>query len=183
MDIEGSNFKCSDANCSDLYVRFGEPGQSIYQKGIYISDSHIRVKVPKYTKPDVLRVEVTVNNKDWSNDAKTYGYFDPFILRAEPALISVDGTTKIRIKGFGFVNSTNSKAIFSSSSSNSTLLCQGNLCIRDATFIDKNTLETTSFPQAMVNYKENQQNVLWDAINLDASIYGSGVNDFTDNGV
>lgn len=103
------------------------------------------MKVPKYTKPDVLRIEITVNNKDWSNDGKTYGYYDPFVLRAEPALISVDGTTKIRIKGFGFVNSTTSKSLITTPSSN-TLVCQGKPCIRDATFIDKNTLETTTFP-------------------------------------
>jgi hypothetical protein len=26
MDIEGTNFKCPDQACSDLFVRFGEPG-------------------------------------------------------------------------------------------------------------------------------------------------------------
>lgn len=26
MDIEGTNFKCPDASCNDLNVRFGEPG-------------------------------------------------------------------------------------------------------------------------------------------------------------
>jgi hypothetical protein len=128
-------------------------------------------------------VEVTVNNKDWSNDGKTYGYFDPFVLRAEPSLISVDGTTKVRIKGFGFVNSTTSKSLISSSYSN-TLTCQGHNCIKDAVYIDKNTLETTTFPQALVNYKETDLNVLWDPMNIDASIYGgSNVNDFTDNSV
>ncbi len=70
--------------------------------------------MPKYTKPEVLTVELTVNGKDWTNDMLTYGYFDPYVIRAEPALISVDGTTKIRIIGFGFVNSKTSKSIVSS---------------------------------------------------------------------
>jgi hypothetical protein len=34
-----------------------------------------------------------------------------------------------------------------------------------------------------VNYKETDQSILWDPMNIDASIYGSGVNDFTDNSV
>ena len=46
-----------------------------------------------------------MNGKDYTNDGKTYGYFDPYVLNAEPRLISVEGTTKVRIKGFGFVNS------------------------------------------------------------------------------
>lgn len=111
-----------------------------------MNDNHIRVKVPKYTKPDVLRVEITVNGKDWTNDGKSYGYFDPYILRAEPALISVEGTTKVRLKGFGFVNSTDSKSLISSSSSTLTLACQGKPCVKEARYIDKNTIETSTFP-------------------------------------
>ena len=70
-----------------------------------MNDTNVRVKIPKYTKPDVLRVELTVNGQDYTNDQKNYGYFDPYVLNAEPRLISVEGTTKVRIKGFGFVNS------------------------------------------------------------------------------
>lgn len=29
MDIQGRNFNCPDANCSELRVRFGEPDQGI----------------------------------------------------------------------------------------------------------------------------------------------------------
>jgi hypothetical protein len=101
--------------------------------------------IPKYTKPDVLRVEVTMNGMDYTSDYKTYGYFDPYVLNAEPRLISVDGTTKVRIKGFGFVNSNETKSLFSSSNNN-TLLCTGANCIKDATYIDKYTLETATYP-------------------------------------
>jgi hypothetical protein len=62
-----------------------------------------------------LKVEFTVNGKDWTNDGRTFGFFDPYILRAEPALVSIDGTTKIRLKGFGFVNTTTSKSLIRSS--------------------------------------------------------------------
>jgi hypothetical protein len=110
MDIEGTNFNCPDPSCSDLYVRFGEKDQAIYMKGTYTNQTFIRCKIPKYTRPDVLRVELTLNNKDYTNDAKTYGYYDPYVLNAEPKLISVEGTTMVRIKGFGFVNSGETKA-------------------------------------------------------------------------
>lgn len=80
------------------------------------------------------------------------------------------------------MNSNVSKSLVSSSST-LTLICQGQPCIKDATFIDQNTLETATFPQTLANYKETEQNVLWDPMNIDASIYGVGVSDFTDNGV
>ena len=144
MEIEGTNFKCPDTNCSQLYVRFGDPGAGIYEKGTWINETHIQCKVPKYTKPDVLRVELTLNGKDYTNNLKTYGYFDPYVLNAEPRLISVEGTTKVRIKGFGFVNSNETKSLISSPTTN-TLQCSSENCIKDATFIDKNTLETATY--------------------------------------
>lgn len=57
----------------------------------------------------MLRVEITFNEIDFTNDGHTYGYYDPYVLNAEPRLISTDGTTKVRIKGFGFVNSNSTK--------------------------------------------------------------------------
>jgi hypothetical protein len=144
MEIEGTNFKCPDTNCSQLYVRFGDAGQGIFQKATWLNESYVKCLIPKYTKPDVLRVEVTMNGKDYTNDGKTYGYFDPYVLNAEPRLISIEGTTKVRIKGFGFVNSNETKSLFSSPS-NYTLLCNGQNCIKESTYIDKYTLETATF--------------------------------------
>ena len=179
MDIEGTNFNCPDPSCSDLYVRFGEKDQAIYMKGTYTNQTFIRCKIPKYTRPDVLRVELTLNNKDYTNDAKTYGYYDPYVLNAEPKLISVEGTTMVRIKGFGFVNSGETKAQYSGIN-NLTLQCNGQPCIKPAEFIDKNTLYTSTFPQNFMNYSGTQNNILWDPMNIDASVYGD---DFTDSTV
>ena len=179
MKIEGTGFKCPDTNCSDLYVRFGEKESSIYSKGRWINETFIECLIPKYSKPDVLRVELTLNSLDYTNDGKNYGYFDPYVVNALPRLISVEGTTKVRIKGFGFVNSNQTKSLFSSPTTN-TLLCGGSPCIKDAIFIDKNTLETTTYPQSTVYLKETGENILWEAMNIDASVYE---NDFTDSNV
>jgi hypothetical protein len=81
-------------------------------KAELISDTKVKVKIPKYTKPDVLRVELTLNGIDFTADKKTYGYFDPYVLNAEPRLIATDGSTMLKIKGFGFVNSGKSQSLF-----------------------------------------------------------------------
>jgi hypothetical protein len=49
-------------------VRFGDPDNGIYVKGEKVSDDKIRCVVPKYTKPDVLPVEVTLNGQDYTHD-------------------------------------------------------------------------------------------------------------------
>ena len=62
-------------------------------KAELVSDTNMRCKVPEYTKPDVLKVEVTVNGESYTSDNRTYGFFDPFVLDAQPRLIATDGST------------------------------------------------------------------------------------------
>jgi hypothetical protein len=44
-----------------LWIKFGENKNAIYVKGERLSDEKIRVAIPKYSKPDVLKVEATFN--------------------------------------------------------------------------------------------------------------------------
>lgn len=59
--ISGENFNCPDTDCTDLYVRFGDPKNGIYVKGTKNPNGTVSCRVPKYTKPDVLPVEITFN--------------------------------------------------------------------------------------------------------------------------
>ena len=144
IDVSGSGFACLDEACSDLQCRFGNsPSQYIFVKGVLANSELIRCKVPEYTKPDVLGVEVTINGESYTSDNKTYGFFDPFVLDAVPRLISTDGSTQIEIKGLGFVNSGQSKA--SLNNRTHSLLCGDGPCTKPAVFKDKNTLITSTF--------------------------------------
>lgn len=68
IEITGKHFNCPDSECKDLWVRFGDPDNGIFVKGTKSGDDKITVKVPKYTKPDVLPVEVTFNGQDYTHD-------------------------------------------------------------------------------------------------------------------
>jgi hypothetical protein len=48
--------------------------------GTLVNSNTIKCKIPKYTKPDVLRVELTLNGDDYTNDNRTYGYYDPYVI-------------------------------------------------------------------------------------------------------
>lgn len=124
--------------------------------------------MPKYTKPDVLPVELTLNGQDYTYDNLTYGYYDPYIIDVEPRLIHVDGTTKVTIRGFGFVDSGELKALYDNTTSEIT--CEGS-CTKSATFVDKNHIKTTTFPQATTTYKKSGSSVMWDPVFIEAAVY------------
>ena len=105
--IRGQNFECPQGDCSNVVVRFGDREHGTIQPGRVLSSSEIEVYIPKYTKPDILPVEVSMNGKDFTNDKVSYGFYDAFVIDVEPRLISKRGGTKLTIKGFGFVNSGN----------------------------------------------------------------------------
>jgi len=92
-----------------------------------------------------------LNGEDFTNDKKTYGYFDPYVLDVSPRLISVDGSTKIKIKGLGFVNSGTTQAKFDGEKGH--LVTGGSSdVVTEAKFIDKGTLESTTLPQSSLSY-------------------------------
>jgi hypothetical protein len=83
------------------------------------------VDVPEYTKPDVLPIAISLNGVDFTQSNLTYGYFDPFIIRTGPKLISSENTNKLSLHGFGFINPDDSadlKVKYSSSAGDLTCL-------------------------------------------------------------
>jgi len=65
-----------------LHVRFGSEQNGTIVKGHLLSSTQIKIETPAYTQPDVLSLEISFNGKDFTNSNLTYGYFDPFIIRA-----------------------------------------------------------------------------------------------------
>lgn len=59
--ITGTNFQCLDGDCANLVVRFGDEKNGTIVPGELISDTQIRVLIPKYPKPDVLPISVSFN--------------------------------------------------------------------------------------------------------------------------
>lgn len=153
--ITGKNFECPDGSATcEVFVRFGELEFGTVVPGTLLSSTQIEVYIPKYTKPDILPVEVSMNGRDYTNDKVTYGFYDAFVLDVAPRLISKRGGTKLHIMGFGFVDSGSSQIVSKfGSKAFGELYCSGvSPCVAPAKFVDKNTITTESLPQSVVNY-------------------------------
>jgi len=61
----------------------------------------------------------------------------------------------VDINGIGFVNTGEAKAKFSNRSDE--IECAGEDCVKTATFINKNTLRTHTFPRDDVKYSDDAQ--------------------------
>lgn len=90
----------------------------------------VRCLTPAYPAPETLTVDVSFNGLDYSNEKVTYGYIDPFVLQVEPRLISASGSTKVALKGYGFVRMEDSKMQAEFANENETLTCQGQPCTK-----------------------------------------------------
>lgn len=176
VTVTGTNFQCPDPTCKFVKCRFGEPPHmAVYVEGTMTSDGKIQCYAPVYVQPDILRLEVSLNDVDYSHDNKTFGYFDPFVIDAKPRLINVDGSTKVKILGIGFVDSGETKSKFANPENP---LSSTDGIIKIATFIDKHTLETATIAQDKLLYSSNGQSVMWDKFYVEASVYND---EFTDN--
>ena len=120
---------------------------------------------------------MTLNGYDYSNDNITFGFYDPYVIDASPRLISTSGTTRVTVKGIGFVNSGETKVVFENSAF--PLKCPGD-CRKNADYIDKNHITADTLPQQEVTFVSDGKSVMWDGFFIEASVYN---NDFTDNRV
>ena len=77
----------------------------------------------------MLLVEATFNGQDYTHDNQTYGFFDPFVFEVSPRLISTNGTTRVRLIGFGFVSAGNDLNTAFSNAQRGALSCGGGQCI------------------------------------------------------
>jgi hypothetical protein len=173
IQIKGVNFNCPDATCSKLKVRFqNKMGDNFFSTNVQKTDSKtIVATVPKYTVPDVLSVEVTMNGVDYTNNGLTYGFYDPYLIDVSPRLISTDGSTIVTVKGIGFVKSDEVKVQFQNYSS--PIRCGNSDCVMPATFVSSNVVTAPTFAKDKLTYSNSKKQVEWDPFELSVAVYSN----------
>lgn len=81
-----------------------------------------------------------MDGEDYTSDGREFGFFDPYILRVDPKLVTTKGNTTIRIKGYGFVNVSSDQIRVRYGSHDRPLVCGENKeeCVKHARYINKN---------------------------------------------
>ena len=178
--VHGANFDCvNHDDCEHVKCRFGQDPDFVVVKGARRSSELIECEMPNYPQPDILPLEVSLNGQDFSNDGHEFGFFDPFVFSVSPKLISKSGNTRVRVKGFGFVDTSDDDQLRSRFESAGHELSCYNDCSQDAKYVSKNEIETAT-PHYSGLAADGRPLAMSEPLDLEVSVYGD---QFTDNNV
>ncbi len=178
--VKGKNFKCPNDTCDRVVCRFGIGQEAIYSKGTLVSSTEIHCLAPKYTRPDVLPLEISLSGEHYTSDGKEYGFYSPYVWKVSPKMVSRRGNTTVTIYGYGFVNTTGSFLKARYGYLHKKLVCKGGPCAVMATYMDKNHIKATTFPYSDVTYEESGLPVGSQEFPVEVSVYGDH---YTENNV
>ena len=94
ISVFGKNFKCLNKGCNELKCRFqfvSNDKDSFYVKAQLINSKLLRCKIPMLNRPEVVKIRVTINDRDYTSDQVSFTYFDPFVVSFVPKIISPKG--------------------------------------------------------------------------------------------
>jgi hypothetical protein len=173
------NYYCVEENCNERIVCKYKSNNNLFkEKGKYLGPNRLSCLVPQVNIPESFNIEVSFNEgEDFTNNGFTYTFYDPYVIKVEPQMISSKGNTKIKIYGYGFANSgDNLKVKFGSKEK--PIKCNYKSCIVMAEFVSENLIMAETFPREEV-YSEIAQDIFgYDRFPVEVSVYND---DYTNN--
>ncbi len=182
IELHVDKYYCHEKDsCDNHLCSFRSKINILYEKGYYRGPETVDCTIPRVSKPETYVVELSINGgDDWTNNGLTYSFYDPYIIKVTPQMISSKGGTKVSLEGFGFANSgENLKVKFGTE--DRPLDCdQRGDCVRRGMYKKDTLVEVISFPRDVVNYQSSGRNVKFDKFAVELSVYN---NDYTKNNI
>ena len=117
-------------------------------EGKFVENNKIECDAPNVNIPEEFNIEASINGgEDYTNNNYNYTYYDPFVLKVEPQMLSDKGNTEMKITGYGFANTGKSMKILFGDSEEETLKCGQKQCLSEAEYVDSTILNTVSKPR------------------------------------
>ena len=188
IDVKLDSLNCSGKDdCSKgIKCRFkstNEDSNKLFiMEGKFIEANKIKCNAPNVNIPEEFNIEISINGgEDYTNNGFTYTYYDPFVLKVEPQMLSEKGNTEVTITGYGFANTGSNMKVMFGDSDKESLKCGGGKCLSKAEYIDSTTIETISKPRKDITDKVTGQPIdFYKKFPVEVAIYND---DFTNNKV
>ena len=152
-------------------------------EGQFVEKNKIKCNAPNVNIPEEFNVEASINGgDDYTNNNYNYTYYDPFVLRVEPQMLSEKGNTEMKITGYGFANTGSSMKVMFGDSDEETVHCGGKKCLsKEVEYVDSTVLNAFSKPRDDVIDKSTGKPIEhYKKIPVEVAIYND---DFTNNKV
>lgn len=180
IEIELDNFICTNNdNCSSMSCKFKSKTNFYIQKATYDKANHISCDVPKVNIPETYTVEASFNNDDYTNNNFNYTFYDPYVIKVTPQMVSTKGNTTIEIQGYGFADSGDFLKV-QYGNKETKLQCGGKSCAVKAEFVSDELIKAVTFPMEKMYDLESGESIGFRKFPVEACVYN---NDFTDNGI
>lgn len=131
--IKGQNFNPTNRtafhNYNDTFCAFGNLSVSVAQ---VISSTEMICTSPSSFELREVPVEITLNNREWTQDGILFYYYHPpFVYAIFPKIGQISGGTVVTVTGSNFVNT-------------GVVLCRFGSIPTNGEYINENTLKCTS---------------------------------------
>jgi len=173
------NYYCRADDCNERIVcKYKSKNNVFFERGVYLGPNRISCLVPQVNIPESFNIEVSFNEgEDYTNNGFKYTFYDPYVIRIEPQMISSKGKTKIKIHGYGFAESgENLKVKFGSVGR--SIKCDEKPCIVSGEYVTENLILAETFPRKEVYLDKTEQVFGYERFPVEVSVYND---DFTNN--
>jgi hypothetical protein len=184
IKIHLDNYYCTK-NCDSILCKYISKNLKYVERGSYISPNLINCELPYVNSPGNYEVEVSFNNVEhYTNNKHTYTFYKPYVQIVEPQMIPSKGNSKLIIKGYGFADSKeNLKVKFGDkdikcSETPNNINIDSQDCIKNARFINENTIEVQTFPRSKMYKISSKKNIEYERFPIEVSVFND---DFTQN--
>ena len=184
ITVKLDDYYCS-SNCDKIKCKFSSSDNIFVENGAYVGPNTIKCDVPHVKNPESYNVETSFNNgDDYTNNGKNYTFYDPYVIRVEPQMVSSKGNTTINIYGYGFANSgKNLKVLYGSESDENgrKLTCDyGDDCVTQGEYVNSQLIRARTQPRKNVVVDKTGEVLGYDRFPVEVSVYND---DFTNNNV
>ncbi|MCQ2816881.1 MAG: IPT/TIG domain-containing protein [archaeon] len=181
VTVSVDNLSCNEPPC-EYDCLFKTNNTQFVVNGTYTKANTISCDMPKVRNPETYNVEISPKGEDtYTNNGHNFTFYDPFVLRVEPQIISTKGGTDLDIYGYGFADTSELKALFGSSEEGGFgINCSGRKCTQSVEFIDSQHLRVKSRPRSGMKINATDEDLQNEKFPVEVSVYGD---DFTNNGV
>ena len=181
LNCDGKDDCSKGIKCRFTSTKEGSNKEFILE-GKYTGENKLKCNAPNINIPEEFNIEISINGgNDYTNNNFNYTYYDPFVLKVEPQMLSNKGNTKIKITGYGFANTGSSMQVMLGDSEKETLTCDGKRCLTPVEYVDSTRLNTVSKPRNEIIDKSTGKTIeYYKKFPVEVAIYN---NDFTNNKV